>query len=191
VPDLDAYATDCRLFGRAEVGSGRLTDFLNATEELDIEAVRLESLDDGHLVDAGDVTVTTDELCAIVATETRGEPSRRLHTHTTKVEVDVGPYVVIGMVHGTAASDPMTAALRRAAWLPLTEASITYRRGADDVTDTVETIIVNRALATLFKVVEDDAFKLPWESDSPKIPSVGSGVDLTAWIGYEDFPHSS
>jgi len=188
MPELDAYAADCRLFGRAELGDGRLTDYLNATDELDIEGVRLESLDDGHTVDAGDVSVATDELCAVVAVGSRGDPARRLRTLTTRVEVGLGPYQVIGLVHGTPASDPLAAAIRRAAWLPLTEARVTYRVGDDQVTDEIETLIVHRTLATLFRVVEDEVAALPWEDGRPEKAERPRGVDLTAWTGYEDFP---
>jgi hypothetical protein len=44
--------------------------------------------------------------------------------------------------------------LRRAAWLPLTEATVTYRRGPDDVTDKVTTLLVNRHLMRTFRVAE-------------------------------------
>jgi hypothetical protein len=181
VLEVDAYAVDCRLYGRADLGDGRLTDQLNATRELRIEDVRLESLDDGHAVEADEITVTTDELCAVVARGPRGEPARRLRTHATRVVVGLGPYVVVGLVHGTPASDPLSAALRRAAWLPLTEATVTYRRGPDQVTDEVETLLVNRALATSFQAVEEEGVVLPWEE--PRARTAPSrAVDLTATL---------
>ena len=188
MPELDAYAEDCRLSGLAELGDGRLTDYLNATDELDLEAVRLESLEDGRLVEAGDVGVATDELCAVVAVGPRGDPARRLRTMTTRVEVRLGPYRVVGMVHGTPASDPLAAALRRATWLPLTEATVTYHRAGDEITDEIETLIVNRSLATLFRAIEDEVATLPWEESRPEKVERSRGVDLTAWTGYEDFP---
>jgi len=188
VLDVDAYAADCRLFGRADLGDGRLTDKLNATRELNIEGVRLESLDDGHAVDADEITVTTDELCAVVASGPRGEPARRLHTHTTRVVVGLGPYVVVGLVHSTPASDPLSLALRRTAWLPLTEATVTYRRGLDEVTDEVETLIVNRTLATLFRAVEKEAALLPWEKPRAPKPAASRAVDPTATLQDPDHP---
>ncbi len=185
--EVDAYAVDCRLFGRADLGDGRLTDQLNATRELRIQDVRLESLDDGHAVEADEITVTTDELCAVVASGPRGEPARRLRTHATRVVVGLGPYVVVGLVHGTPASDPLSTALRRAAWLPLTEATVTYRRGPDHVTDEVETLLVNRTLATSFRAVEEEGVVLPWEK--PRAPTATSrAVDLTATLRDPEHP---
>ena len=162
--ELDAYAADCRLSGRVDLGDGRLTDRLNATEELRIEDARLESLEDGHVVETAEMTVTTDELCAVVGSGPRGDAARRLRTHATRVVVELGPYRVVGLVHGTPASDPLAAALRRAAWLPLTDATVSYRRGSVDVTDTLETLLVNRTQATSLRALEEETVLLPWEA---------------------------
>ena len=162
--ELDAYAADCRLSGRVDLGDGRLTDRLNATEELCIEDARLESLEDGHVVETPEMTVTTDELCAVVGSGPRGDAARRLRTHATRVVVELGPYRVVGLVHGTPASDPLAAALRRAAWLPLTDATVTYRRGSVDVSDSVETLLVNRTQATSLLALEEETVLLPWEA---------------------------
>lgn len=186
--DVDAYAADCRLFGRADLGDGRLTDRLNATPEIRIEDARLESLEDGHAVEAGEITVTTEELCAIVASGPRGEPARRVRTHAARVVVGLGPYVVVGLVHGTPASDPLSSAIRRAPWLPLTEATVTYRRGPDQVTDEVETLLVNRTLATSFRAVEEEGVVLPWEEPRAPKTTPSRAVDLTAGLHDPDHP---
>jgi len=188
VLDVDAYAADCRLFGRADLGEGRLTDQLNAARDLRIEGARLESLDDGHVVEADEITVATDELCAVVAGGPRGEPARRVRTHASRVVVSLGPYVVVGLVHGTPASDPLSAALRRAAWLPLTEATVTYRRGLDQVTDEVETLLVNRTLATSFRAVEEEGVTLPWEEPRGPRSVTSRTVDLTSALKDLDHP---
>ena len=178
--DLDAYAADCRLYGRADLGGGRLTDRLNATPELHIVDARLESLEDGHVVESPEVTVATEELYAVVASGSRGEAARRLRTHATRVVMDLGPYRVVGLVHGTPASDPLATALRRAAWLPLTDATVTYERGPDSVSDEVETLLVNRPLASSFRPLEEATFELPWEGDvpTPRTPA-SRALDLT------------
>ena len=124
---MEAYAADCRLFGYVDLGEGRLTDFLNASPELRIQDARLESLADGHVTEAAELMVARDELCAVIAIGPRGDTARRLRTHATRVEVDLGPYQVVGEVHGTPASDPLGAVLRRAAWVPLTGVTVMYR----------------------------------------------------------------
>ncbi|MGA2514161.1 MAG: hypothetical protein ABSG37_11160 [Candidatus Limnocylindrales bacterium] len=152
---LDAYAADCRVHGQVELGDGRLSDELDRTPELLIREARLESLSDGHVVAMPELTIECDELCAVVASGSRGDLARRLHTRTTRVEVGVGPYRVEGMAHGTPASEPLGLALRRAAWVPLTEAAIMYRRGAGDVREEVETLLVNRHLIRTFRPAEE------------------------------------
>ena len=175
---LDAYAVDCRLFGRVEAGDGRLTEFLNRAPELSIRDARLESLADGHLVEIPELTVAPDELCAVVAREPRGDAARRLRTHAIRVEVSLGPYRIVGLVHGTPASDPLALALRRAPWVPLTEASVTYRRGLDTVNDDVPTLLINRTLASLFRPVEEARVDLPWDTPRAPLPVVRRAFEL-------------
>ena len=152
--ELDAYAADFRLYGQVEFGEGRLSDQLNSTAELLIRDAHLEDLADGHVVAMPELTVAHDELCAVVASGPRGDAARRLNTRTAHVEVEVGPYRVVGRVHGPPTVDPFASVLRRAAWLPLTEATVTYRRGPDDVTDKVTTLLINRHLMRTFRVAE-------------------------------------
>ncbi len=152
--EIYAYAADCRLYGHVELGSGRLSDQLNSTQELHLRDVQLEDLADGHVVAIPELTVTQEELCAVVASGSRGDAARRLNTRTAHVEVEVGPYRVVGRVHGPQTADPFASLLRRAAWVPLTEATVTYRRGGEDVTDRVATLLVNRHRMHSFRVAE-------------------------------------
>jgi hypothetical protein len=186
--DLDAYAADCRLFGRVDLGDGRLTDRLNATPELRIADARLESLDDGHVVEIPELTVATDELCAVVASGPRGEAARRLRTHAIRVAVELGPYRVVGLVHGTPASDPLATALRRAAWVPLTDVTITYRRGLDSISDEVATLLVNRTLASSFRALEEASVAFPWEEPRMPRPATPRAIDLTGTLRDEERP---
>ena len=152
-----AYAGDCRLHGRLDLGAGRLTDLLNAAPELPILDARLESLVDGHVVDLPELNVARDELCAVVAGEPRGDVARRLRTHTARVVVELSPYHVEGDVHGTLMSDPLARALHRPTWVPLTDVSVRYLRGRDQVVDEMATLLVNRDLATSFQRVDEVA----------------------------------
>ena len=179
--DLDAYAADCRVCGYVELGEGRLSDQLNSTLELHIRDARLEGLADGHVVEMPELTVAHDELCAVVASGPPGDAARWVHTRTTRVEVEVGPYRVHGRVHGTSASEPLGWVLRRAAWVPLTEATVMYRRGADDVSEEVATLLVNRQLMRSFRAVEEVSLDLPWgDHRAPKATARGAiGTTVT------------
>ena len=110
-----------------------------------------------------------DELYAVVASGPRGDVTRRLRTRATRVEVDLGPYQVVGAVHGTPASDPLGAVLRRAAWVPLTDVIVVYHLGEDPVKDAVATLVVNRNLASVSR--RRDGERGPSLGGSPGAPA--------------------
>jgi len=184
--DFEAYSGDCRLRGRLALGEGRLTDLLNTTPELHVLDARLESLADGRVVEVPELTVDRDELCAVAGGGPRGDASRRLHTHSARVVMEVGPYHVEGAVHGTPASDPLGAALRRMAWVPLTDATVRYLVGRDPVCDEIPTLIVNRDLATSLRPVEETVVALPWEEATRPHPAPSRALDLTGTLRDEE-----
>jgi hypothetical protein len=96
--------------------------------------------------------------------------------------VELGVYHVEGHVHGTPASDFPFLALRRAAWVPLTDATISCRRGSEDVRDEFETLLVNGMLAASFKTLEVDGVAVPWETARPGVPPSPRAVDLTGTL---------
>ena len=149
--DLDAYAADCRVYGHVDLGEGRMSDELNNTLELHIEDALLEDLGDGHVVAMPELTVEHGELCAVVASGPRGDAARRLTTKTPRVEVETGAYRIVGWIHAPRAADPFASVLKRGAWVPLTQATVTYRRGSEDVSDRVATLLVNRHLMRSFR----------------------------------------
>jgi hypothetical protein len=182
---LDAYAADCRVYGEVDIGQARMTDALNASPMLHIQDARLESLSDRRIVEAPELTVAYDELCAVVANGTRGELERRLRTRMTRVEVDLGPYHIEGAVHGTPASDPVIASFRRANWVPLTDVTVTYSAGEDSQSDKVSTLVVNRDLATLFRAIEEKSVLLPWETS--RAAAVQAAVKAQAAVDADAF----
>jgi hypothetical protein len=149
--ELDAYAADCRLYGHIELSDERMSDQLNYATELVVRNARVEDLGDGHVVDLPELSVERDELCAVVAGGPRGDVARRLTTKTTPVEVEIGPYRILGMIHGPRGGDPFGAVLRRGAWVPLTEANVMYFRGGEEVRDRVPVLLVNRHMMRTFR----------------------------------------
>jgi hypothetical protein len=183
---LKAYAADCRVFGTVDLGDRRMSDVLNATPEIRVAGARLESLESDQVVEVPELTIGRDELCVVEAAGSEGDPTRRLRTRTTRVAVDVGPYRVEGSIHGTAASDPLAAIVRRSTWVPLTDAVIAHRRVGPDPTAAVTTLIVNRELATTFQEIEESLAALPWETWERPTPVHGGGADMTSM--YADEP---
>jgi hypothetical protein len=168
VVEFDAYAADCRVHGQVEEGEGRLSDQLDHILELLVRDARLVGLADGHVVAMSELTVARNELCAVVASGPRGDSARRLNTRTRLVEAEVGPYLVVGRVHGTPTSEPLGVALRRQAWVPLTEATVMYRCGGSDVREKITTLLVNRDRMRSFRAVEQASLDLLWEK--PRAP---------------------
>jgi len=153
--ELSAYAVDCLVTGTIDLEDGRLSDRLDTVLASPLRDVRLEDLGDGHVVVVPELTLEPDDLCAVVASEPRGDPFRRLHTRTARVKAEVGPYRIEGTVHGTAASDPIGRALRHDSWVPMTGVTVMYRRGSEDVADDVETLLVNRHLLHHFREADE------------------------------------
>jgi hypothetical protein len=77
---------------------------------------------------------------------------------------ELGPYEVIGEIHGTPASNPLVMVVRRPSWVPLTKAQISYRRGTEVVTDEGLTLIVNRTLARTLHALDEDAERMPFDA---------------------------
>jgi hypothetical protein len=166
--EIDAYAADCRVHGTVDFGEGRVSDRLNQITELIIRDARLEGISDGRTVAMPDLTIARDELCAVVATGLRGDTARRLNTRTRLVEAEVGPYLIVGWVHGTPTSEPLDAIHRNQAWVALTEATVMYRCGGSDVREEMATILVNRHRMRSFRAVETPSLDLHW--DKPRVP---------------------
>jgi hypothetical protein len=177
--ELRAFAVDCRVSGRVEIGESRVTDVLNATPQIHFLDARLEALVDGHAVGIPELDAEPDEICAVIAAGPRGDPARRVHTHAIRIEADLGPYHVEGAVHATSASDPFGASLRRAPWVPLTEATVEYQEAGRLVREEIETLIVNRPLATKFRPIDAEDIVLPWEAPRPARPTGGHPLELT------------
>lgn len=148
--ELAAFAGDCRLSGLVEVGDARVSDVLNENPAIVFRAARLRALEDGHGVELPEVEVGRDELCAVVATGSRGDPAKRVHTRRVPVEAEVGPYVVEGYAHASSSFDPFVPGLRQVAWVPVTRATVRYRSAGVPVTEMVETLMVNRRMASRF-----------------------------------------
>jgi hypothetical protein len=144
--DFVAYGHECMLSGLLRLEADRLTDLLNASDELDLVDVVGFGLD-GGVAEADRVAIPRSELVAVKAGEPRGRPSLRRPTRQVAVTAAAGRYVMHGYVHGRPGADPMIHLGRRPPMIPLTDATIAY-----DTTDgwrheDASTLIVNRDTA--------------------------------------------
>lgn len=142
-----AYAGDCRVAGRIQLSRDRLTDMLNDQPTLHLRDVLLESLHDGRLLELATLELQRDELFAVEALGPRGRAEKRVRTRPHRMQVSLGPYIVMGQLHTLPGADPLNGILRRMPMVPLTTATIGYSVAGQSVMRDVETLVVNRRLA--------------------------------------------
>lgn len=121
---LVAWAGDCLVRGSVDLEDGRLSDQVNDRELLTFFDATLESLDDGRLVDVGELEVERRELHVIQVTGRRGDPTRRLRTVEERVALQIGPFTVTGNLHRSPSAQPLAALQRWARFVPVTDADI-------------------------------------------------------------------
>ena len=145
--DFMGFAGDCVVRGRLHLGQERLTDLLNGQTSYRVQDVTLESLEDGHLVQAPEVTLDREELFAALATGPRGVEARRIYTIRQRLILQLGPYTVAGNLHTMPGATAMRSVRLRRAMVPLTEAVVSYVCAGRTVSQEAGTVIVNGELA--------------------------------------------
>jgi hypothetical protein len=151
-----AYVADRRVFGWVRLHEDRLTDLLNAHDELHLVDVGLESLPNGWPGTVDEVIVARRDLIAVQASGPRGDPNRREATRAYPIAVGSDCYVVGGYLHVPNGVDPMANARSRPPMIPLTDASIEYWIHGRCEHQASGTIIVNRDRADWIRLVTHD-----------------------------------
>ncbi len=142
-----AFTEDCRVSGRVQLDSDRLSDTLNGHRDYLLCDVLVESLGDGRSIHADEVPVAREELLAVLTDGSRGDPSRRTHTLAHPVTVKAGPYLIRGNIHSLPGVEPLASARHRRPMIPLSDAWIEYGLGGTAQTAWCGTIVVNRETA--------------------------------------------
>lgn len=151
-----AYGRQHRVFGWVRLRADRLTDLLNAHEELHLTDVEIESLDDGVTRSVDEVLVHRRELVAVQASGPRGDEARRQTTRSHPIAVQAGNYLIGGHLHAVPGADPIASARGRPPMFPLTDAWIEYWSAGERTLQSVGTIIVNRDQTDWLRVVTDE-----------------------------------
>jgi hypothetical protein len=159
--DFLGFAGDCTISGKTTMFGERLTDFLNGQERFRVHHVELESLEDGHKVAIDSVSIMRDDLYAVVATGPRGAEKRRVELQTNRLQMSIGPYLILGRLHIQHGDDAMANVLRREPMIPLTDVTIGYEMAGTFVTRDVRTIIVNRMLVEWISPTPDSTTVFP------------------------------
>ena len=178
-----AYAGDSVIAAYLDVPAGtRLTDYLNEFDELLLTEVRATALDDGRIVQASELPISTSEIHAVQATDPRGHTERRMRTRSSEVEVVVGPYRIEGYIHGPTAGDPLASLSRRHAMVPVTNAKIGFLVAGELRVDECEALIINRLLADIGRPARDEPSILDRLGMSPIDPNA---KDLSGELSVE------
>jgi hypothetical protein len=151
-----AYADHQRIFGWVRLTADRLTDLLNAHEELHLADAEMEDLDDGVVRPVDDLVIRCRELIAVDASGPRGDATRRRPTRRHPIAIQSGSYLIGGHLHASPGSDPLASAGSRPAMFPLTDAWIEYWSGDERKHESTGTILVNRDRTDWMRIVTDD-----------------------------------
>lgn len=155
-----AFAADKRVFGWVRLGADRLTDLLNAHEEVRLVHVDVEDLRTGETRAVDQVVVQRRDLVAVQASGPRGDPNRRQRTRAHPLAVQSGPYLITGFLHAAPGVAPLADVAARPPMVPLTSACVEYWADGARRRQWVGTIVFNRALADWIEpvAVEDLEF---------------------------------
>lgn len=138
------FSGDCLIRARLTMVGDRLTDMLNSDAGYTLSGVTLESLADGHVVEIDSLPIGRADLFAVVATGPRGRADRRVQLEPHRMQLGLGPYTVLGHLHGRPGADPRSVVMARELMLPLTDATIAFTRAGELVVRDVPALIINR-----------------------------------------------
>jgi hypothetical protein len=152
--ELTAFTADLRVHGAIPLADDRLSDMLNSVPRVVIRGAVVEDLVDGGPPGIADLTLAVGSVIAILATGRRGAETRRRRTVAHRARVGLTRFVASGSLHvpvgsngRIASSDPSVVLAGRDLLVPLTDATITYDRADEPVTERAETILINRSHA--------------------------------------------
>jgi hypothetical protein len=151
-----AYGAHQRVFGWVRMDTDRLTDLVNAHDELSLLDVELEHLPNGLIGTVDEVVIHRSDLVAVHARGSRGDEARRRMTRTHPLAIKSGNYLIGGYIHVPPGSDPLRSAHERPPMVPLTNALIEYWVHGKRQHQSTGTIVVNRDTADWIQVVTHD-----------------------------------
>lgn len=151
-----AYARHHRVSGWVRLRADRLTDLLNAHDELLLTDVEMEGLDDGGTQAVDSVLIRRSDLVAVHAAGPRGDAALRRRTRAHPLAMQSGSFLIGGHLHAFPGVDPMDSVRDRPPMIPLTDAWIEYWAGERRARHAIGTLIVNRLAADWIRVVTDE-----------------------------------
>jgi hypothetical protein len=159
--DFVGFAGDCTVSGKITMFGDRLTDFLNGQERFRVHHLEFESLEDGHRVALDSISLERNDLLAVVATGPRGAEKQRVSLQTNRLQISIGPYLILGRLHTRPGTEAIASVLKREPMIPLTNATIAYEVAGAIVARDLPAIIVNRLLVDWISPTTEAATLFP------------------------------
>ena len=75
------------------------------------------------------MSVARDDLFAVVATGPRGAEKQRVELQTNRLQMSIGPYIILGRLHTKPGTDAMASVMKREPMIPLTNVDDRLRDG--------------------------------------------------------------
>lgn len=151
-----AYTAHQRVFGWVRLDADRLTDLLNAHDELQLMDVEVDTLGGGLLGTVDEILIRRSELIAVQASNPRGQIARRVRTRTHPMAVQAGPYLIYGHLHVPVGADPLAHAQARPSMIPLTDALVEHWAHGLREHQAVGTIVFNRDAVDWMRLVAEE-----------------------------------
>jgi hypothetical protein len=169
LPDIAfvAYTSDERLSGRVRLDASRLSDMLNQHDEYLLIDALAERLPRGGSLVVREILVRRGELPLVHAFGPRGDRTRRVPTQRHRIVLRAGRYLVSGRLHSGRGEDPLASLRARRPMVPLTDATIEFRRGGEVVQEPSGTIVVNREHVDWVR----EGWPLPGGAEVPWVPA--------------------
>lgn len=140
-----AYSEDCLVRGTLDLPAGvRLTDYLNDSDYVTLHDAQLKALDDGRLVDVGELELDRTDLCAVEAPSSTAFEQFRIRTRASLIQMELGPYLLQGLLHSPTAGDPLLGLNRRKAMIPMTDVSVTFALAGRQRTVNIAVLVINQ-----------------------------------------------
>jgi len=155
------YALGRRFIGYLESEDERFAETMNRSESVIVREAFVESFDDDTVVNLGDGEIDRSILYAVEAGSGRDEDARRIHAIRHRLQIQLGPYSVLGLLHTLPGQMPLPYLHSGGPMIPLSDATIGFvSHGSVQLRD-VGSLIVNRDMLDWVRANEDEARAFP------------------------------
>ena len=184
--ELIAFTADRRIRGAIPLADDRLSDMLNSVPRIVVRGAEVQDVVFGGGPSVADVTVTVGSIVAVLVSGRRGIETRRRRTDLHRARLGLVRYIVSGWLHVPSGSqanlgsrDPAVVLAGRDVLVPLTEATISYERAGEHVTEEFETILINRSQATWIDLDDAAGGEDDVVDERPKVYHAAMAKDFT------------